>query len=185
MAEKEKSKKTIEKANEEAKLEEDVKEKTVEKKANDKVQEVKKEKPKEIKVEKKTEAVSKGTSYPISKKHAMYICNFIKNQPIDKAISDLHKVIKLKQAVPFKGEIPHRKGISGPGRYPVKAAGYFINLLKALKGNSLVNGLDLDLLKVHYASASWAARPARAGGRAGKRTNIILKAKEFKKGESK
>src|SRR3989344_1690252 len=88
---------------------------------------------------KKSEAVAFGVSLPISKKHSMYICKFIKGKSIDKAISELEEVLKMKRAIPFKGDIPHRKGKMMSGRYPINASKYFINLLKGLKGNVLVN----------------------------------------------
>ena len=110
----------------------------------------------------------------------MYICSFIKNKPIDAAIFDLTEVINFKKVVPFKGEIPHRKGKGVmSGRYPVKALKIIINLLKVLKGNVIVNGLELEKIKISEASANWASRPLRTGGRTAKRANIILKAKEF------
>lgn len=142
--------------------------------------EEKKEKPKKEVVKlKKEEAVARGVSLPISKKHSMYISKFIKNKKIDQAIADLTKVISFKKPVPYKGEIPHRKGRGiMSGRYPINASKYFINLLKALKGNSLVNGLNLETTRVYFASATWASRPSRARGKA-KRTNVTLKAKEF------
>ena len=110
----------------------------------------------------------------------MYICSFIKNKKIDDAMKDLGEVILMKRAVPFKGEIPHRKGRGMmSGRYPVKAAGLFINLLKSLKGNVLVNGMDLDKTRIKIASANWAARPMRSNRREGKRTHVVLKAREI------
>lgn len=140
------------------------------------------EKPKSKKTEplkkKKYEAIAKGAALPLSKKHCMYICSYIKNKSIDKAIDSLKKVIAMKKPIPFKGEIPHRKGMMS-GRYPVKAAGYFVNLLKALKGNALVNRLEIEKTRISIASASWAARPAQRGGSRAKRTNVILKAREF------
>jgi len=149
----------------------------------------KEEKPKkkeEVKpISKKDEAVANGKNFPVSKKQCMYICKFIKNKSIDLAILDLNKVIKMKKAVPFKGEIPHRKGMSSPGRYPVKAAGYFINLLKGLKGNVIVNSMDLDKTRITIASASWANRPMRPHGKSAKRTNVILKAVEVKEKQNK
>lgn len=144
---------------------------------SEKVEEVKK-KDKKPEKPKKTEAIAHGYSYHISKKHGMYICNFIKNKSIDASIAELEKVTKLKKAIPFKGEIPHRKGM-GSGRYPVSAPLQFIALLKSLKGNVIQNGMELEKTRIYLASASWAARPARSNGRKGKRTNIILKAKEF------
>jgi large subunit ribosomal protein L22 len=140
----------------------------------------KEEKKTAPKIEKKEEAVAKGLNLHASKKHCMYLSEFIKNKPIDTAISDLQSVIKLKKIVPFKGEIPHRRGKGMmSGRYPVNASKELVYVLKALKGNVIVNGLDLDKTKIYYASASWASRPAKKGGMRFKRTNIILKAREF------
>jgi ribosomal protein L22 len=148
------------------------------KKAKEKTED-KKEKKQEKAIVKKEEAIAIGASLPISKKHSMYICNFIKHKKIDDAINLLERVSMFKQAVPFKGEIPHRKGNMAAGRYPINASKYFINLLKSLKGNIIVNGLELEKTRIYIASASWAHRPARKGGRLAKRTNLLLKAKEF------
>ena len=150
--------------------------------------EVKEEKPK-AKTEKKEtipkikkeKAVAYGKNLHMSKKQGVYICSFIKNRKIDEAISDLEQVIVFKKAVPFKGEIPHRKGKGMmSGRYPVKGAGFFINILKSLKGNVIVNGLDLDKTKIVVASANWGSRPMRSNRRQGKRTNVIIEAREVK-----
>ncbi len=135
----------------------------------------KKEDKKEI--TKKDKAVARGSSIHASKKHSMYICSFIKNRSIDDAMSDLEKVIKLKKAIPFKGEIPHRKGMMS-GRYPVKASKEFIRILKGLKGNCTVNGMDLDRTIITLAYASWASRPMRRNGVQGKRVNVIIEARE-------
>ena len=153
--------------------------KNSEKKETEKDKKVEKKKV-EKKLPKKDEAIALGKSFHISKKQGMYVCNFIKNKKIDDAIKDLKEVILMKRAVPFKGEIPHRKGKGMmSGRYPVKAAGLFINLLKSLKGNVLVNRMDLDKTRIKIASANWAARPMRSNRREGKRTHIVLKAKEI------
>ena len=153
--------------------------KSEDKKETEKDKKVEKKKV-EKKLPKKDEAVALGKSFHISKKHGMYICSFIKNKKIDDAMKDLGEVILMKRAVPFKGEIPHRKGKGMmSGRYPVKAAGLFINLLKSLKGNVLVNGMDLDKTRIKIASANWAARPMRSNRREGKRTHVVLKAREI------
>jgi len=140
----------------------------------------------EVKKVKKEEAIANGSSMRVSKKHSMYICNYIKNKSVDSSINYLQEVIKFKKVIPFKGEIPHRSqdGVMS-GRYPISASKEFIYLLKALKGNIIENGLDLDKSRIYYASASWASRPSRSGGRSGKRTNVILKAKEFPMMEAK
>jgi len=143
----------------------------------------KKKEVKKVEIPKKDEAVANGSSLHISKKHAMYICSYIKGKRVDTAIADLNEVIKMKRVIPFKGEIPHRKGKGMmSGRYPIKASGIFISLLKGLKGNIIVNGMEPDKAVIYHASASWAARPMKSGGRLMKRTNVILKAKELKNG---
>jgi len=141
------------------------------------VAEKKEEKKPEKIPTKKEEAIARGLALPLSKKHCMYICTFIKNKTIDSAISDLELVTKFKKLVPFKGEIPHRKGMMS-GRYPIKAAKLLIKLLKTLKGNVLINGLEPEKTRIITAYANWASRPLRREGRKAKRTNVLIKAKE-------
>ncbi|MEM4259469.1 MAG: uL22 family ribosomal protein [Candidatus Pacearchaeota archaeon] len=147
-----------------------------EQKPESKIEEKKEEKP-TTKLVKKTEAIARGNNFHASMKQCKYICRFIKNKLIDNAIAELEDVIKLKRAIPFKGEIPHRKGMMS-GRYPINASKLFIQLLKTLRGNSLVNQMDLDKTRIYFASATWASRPSKRGGSRFKRTNVILKAKE-------
>ena len=152
-----------------------------EKKQNDAGDEkpvVKKESKKKMLV-KKEEAIANGVNLRVGKRHGIYICSFIKNKKIDAAIKDLEEVIKLKKAIPFKGEIPHRKGKIMSGRYPVKGAKLFIPLLKGLRGNVLANGLDLDKTVIYYASANGGFMPAKRKGGKTKRTHVLLKAKEL------
>lgn len=162
------------------KKEEKMEEKKLEEK-KEKAEEKKEEKKAEQKITKKDEAVAKGFDMPLSKKHCMYICSFIKGKKIDNAIKKLEEVRLLKRAVPYKGEIPHRRGRMMSGRYPVKASTYFINMLKALKGNVLVNGMDLDKTRITFASANWASLPSKRGGARFKRSHVTLKATEAKK----
>jgi ribosomal protein L22 len=125
----------------------------------------------------KQEAVANAQNMPASLKHSKYIGAFIKNKTIDKAIEELEQVIKLKKAVPYKGEIPHRKGKGMmSGRYPVKASKLFIALLKGLKGNAIQNQMELEKTTITLVSPSWARRPARRKSRQGKRVNMIIKA---------
>ncbi len=152
------------------------------KKKEENVVENKEKTDKKSKIEKpkKDKAVAKGSGIHVSMKQCMYICSFIKGKSIDGAISDLGDVIKMKIAVPFKGEIPHRKGMMS-GRYPINGSKEFINILKGLKGNVVVNGMDIDKTRISLASATWARRPLRRAGRKAKRTNVILEAMEIKK----
>ena len=112
-------------------------------------------------------------------KHSTFICKLIKGKKIDEAIGILEEVVKMKRAVPFTGEIPHRKGNIMAGRYPINASKEFILLLKGLKGNATTNGLDIERTRISIASATWGRRPMRKGSRKAKRTNVILMAKEF------
>src|SRR3989338_9796673 len=145
--------------------------------------EVKKETPKVTKpVVKKDKTIVRAPSVHMSKRHGMYICSFIKGKTIDSAIADLEQVILLKKAVPFKGEIPHRKGKGMmSGRYPVAAAKLFIPMLKNLRGGVIFNEMDLAKTRISLAHANWSSRPQRKGGRKGKRSYIIIEAKELGK----
>ncbi|MCX8158698.1 MAG: hypothetical protein N3D20_00150 [Candidatus Pacearchaeota archaeon] len=145
-------------------------------KQEEKKQELKTEKKNEDKKPTKTEVIARGLNLHASKKHLMYISRFIKNKTIDSAIQDLEEVIKLKKPIPFKGEIPHRKGMMS-GRYPINASKLVISVLKGLKGNALSSGMDLDKTKIYFASANRASRPPKRGGRRFKRANILIKAK--------
>jgi len=146
-------------------------------KAKEKEEETKEKKveKKEIKV-KKTDAVINATAAPISTKHSIAVCKFIKGKKIEEAIENLEKVISLKKAVPMKGEIPHRKGIMS-GRYPKKTAEHFIKLLKGLSANANVNGLENPI--IYKAIANMASRPYSKFGRVRrKRTHVKLIVKE-------
>lgn len=145
-------------------------------------------------ITKKNVAVARGHGLHMSKRHGMYVCAFIRGKTIDQALADLEQVKLFKRAVPFKGEIPHRKGKGMmSGRYPISAISLFIPMLKTLKGNIMVNGMDVTKARITTASANLAPRPRRRGGEKGKRAYIILEAREptadsknqNKKGEKK
>lgn len=130
-------------------------------------------------VVKKEVAVARSNSLHISLKHSMYVSRFIRGKTIDQAIADLNDVIAFKRAVPFKGEIPHRKGKMMSGRYPITAAKNFILVLRALKGNVLVNGMDADKARITISNPSWDSRPMRRGGVHAKRVNLLMEAREM------
>ncbi|MDM7918389.1 MAG: hypothetical protein QUS12_04400, partial [Methanosarcina sp.] len=99
---------------------EEVKEKNPSKASEDKQVEEKKDSKKPESKPKKTEAVVRATNLPVSTKKAMEICRFIKGKKLGNAVRDLEEVLKLRKAVPMRGEYAHRKGkgMSG-GKYPV------------------------------------------------------------------
>lgn len=169
---------SVNKAPETKKAEE---EKAEEKKTEDKKEVEKKETKKQPqKVVKKDEAIVKGISVPISTKYSVAICNFIKRKPLEKAIKELEEVLKLKRAIPMKGEIPHRKGKIMSGRYPIKATQNFLKMLRNLLANSNVNGVENPIIV--EAISNKATRPyGRFGSIKRKRTHVTIKVMEKKK----
>jgi ribosomal protein L22 len=142
--------------------------------------EEKKEK-KQVKTVKRDEATVNGISLPISTKDSVAICKFIRGKSIDKALSDLELVSKLKKAIPMKGEIPHRKGKGiMAGRYMTKPVGFFIKMLKNLKANANMNEMEEPIIT--EAVPNRASRPyGRFGAVKRKRTHIYIKVVEKKK----
>ena len=130
------------------------------------------------KIDESKEATVRGNGMPVSMKQCMAICDFIKGKKIEAATKELEEVIKMKRAIPMKGEVPHRKGGFG-GRYPIKASKIFINMLKSLSANASAKGIDAENAKI-FAKADKASRPRRAGkygGRKFKRTHIFISVK--------
>lgn len=129
-------------------------------------------------VAKKEFAEVNANSVPISTLESMYLCKFIKYKSIDKAMEDLELVLKMKKAVPMKGEVPHRRGMMS-GRYPINSSKAFITILKGLKGNANVNGIEEPIIS--EAVANFASRPyGRFGRTQKKRTHIKLVARNKK-----
>lgn len=163
------------------KKEEIKKEERPKEKLKEKIKERKIEKKPEIKKPKKTEAIVNAKNLPISTKDSASVCRFIKNKKIGNAIADLEQVLRLKKAVPMKGEIPHKKGRRMmSGRYPKKAVQNFIKLLKSLLANANYNGLEEPVIS--EAVANIGERPyGKFGWVRKKRSHVKLKAIERKK----
>jgi ribosomal protein L22 len=124
---------------------------------------------------KKTEAIVNGRDLPISKKHCMAICKWIKGKKIETAILMLEGAVKMRLAVPMKGEIPHRKGKIMSGRYPINASKVFIKMLRQLSANATNNEMEVEdgVISCH---ADRASRPyKRFGNMRFKRTHVTLK----------
>ena len=134
---------------------------------------------------KKTEAIVNGRDSPVSLKHAIAICNFIKHKNIETAVSELQLVSQLRKAVPMRGEIPHRKGKIMSGRFPVNASLVFIKLLNSLKSNAFANEMEIEKCKI-ICKANLAPRPYRRFGQTRfKRCHIEIKLVEKIKSERK
>ena len=178
----------MEKENKEGRVEEKSKEGKIEEKAKEVKTEKKKAEPKV----KKTESMVYGRNLPISLKHSMGIGKFIKYKKISEAIKNLEKVLKKKLAVPFTGEIPHRKRghmltKSMPsGRYPEKASKEFIRLLKSLSANSNANGMDLEKTIISEVVLNKASsQKHRFGNTEFKRTHVLISSKEITERKNK
>jgi len=154
-------------------------------KAEEKKEEKKPEKKAEKEIKKKDKAFVVGKDLPISKKHSMAICDYIRRKNPEEVMKKLEQVTKLRRAIPMKGEIPHRHGDMMSGRYPVNASKVFIKLLKSLQANASVNGIEEPVITV--ALANDASRPFKRGGSMRfKRAYVYLEAREkTKKGENK
>lgn len=128
------------------------------------------------KIEKKELAIINGLDLPISTKHSIYICDFIRGKRIDESVYLLEQVLSKKIFLPMRGEIPHRsKGQIG--RYPEKATKAFIKLLKSLNANCQVNGIENPYIS--RAVPNQASRPyKRFGSQRFKRTHVFLEARE-------
>lgn len=139
---------------------------------------------------KMTKAIINGQSLPISTKHSVEICNFIRSKNLQKAKTQLELVLKKKLAIPLKyfhKDRGHKKGI-GPGFYPQNASKEIINLLNGLEANARVKGMDVNTLFLETIIANKASRPRKPGrffGRHAKRTNIKMIAIEKKSKEGK
>ena len=149
----------------------------------------KSEKPKEEKIkEKKTEEKPKKTgasvsvkNIPMSTKHSIALCDFVRKKKIGDAIKDIEMVLAMKKAVPMKGEIPHRKGKGMmSGRFPQNASENFVKILKSLAANAMHNGLEEPIIV--EAVSNIGERPYGKFGRVRKsRTHVLIKAKEEKR----
>lgn len=134
-----------------------------------------------------------GSSLPISTKHSIEICNFIRNTNLSKAKNILKDIIEEKKPLPFKrytGGIGHKKGKIGSGRYPKKASLEIIKILNAVEANAQFKGLNTANLFIKHICANKASRPwhyGRQRRRKMKRTHIevVVEEKVSKEKEKK
>ncbi|VVB80630.1 Ribosomal protein L22p/L17e [uncultured archaeon] len=139
-----------------------------------------------VKVEKvkKEVAVANLISAAISTKQSVAICRMIRRKSITRALEMLELVLQKKLAVPMIGaEIPHRRRAliphtaGGSGRFPMNATKEFIGLVKQLKANCEVNGIENPQITI--AMSNIASRPYKREGRKGKRTHVHLEARMY------
>ncbi len=102
--------------------------------------------------------IASGRELNISPKHSREICNSIKGMLVSKAIDYLEEVVDMKRSVPFKRhhkKVGHRSDLKGwdVGRYPQKAAGEILKVVKALEKNAEFKDLEVDRLLLFHAAA--------------------------------
>ena len=140
-------------------------------------------------------ARARGIAMPISFKHSVEICRFIKNKNINDAKKILEKVMLKEIAIPFKKynfDLGHKTKI-GPGRYPEKASKQFIKLIEEVEANAQFKGLNTSNLVITHISAHNSGKAwhyGRKSRRKMKRTNVEIVIEEKgkidnKKNESK
>lgn len=97
-----------------------------------------------------------GKELRISPKAAREVCAAIKGMMLEEAKEFLRNVIAKKVAVPYRRyrkKLPHRGGLGGAGRYPIKAASKILEVLESAEANADYKGLDTEKLKIIHASA--------------------------------
>lgn len=128
-------------------------------------------------------AISKDVG--VSTKASIEIANFIRGKSSSEAKKVLERVLKKKQAIPFKrftDGVGHRKGASiGAGRFPEKATEAFITIIKQCEANAQAKGLSSDLRIVHLVvqKGSNMFRHGRQRRRKYKRTHLEIVLEEI------
>ncbi len=109
----------------------------------------------------KKSAVAVLKNKPVSLKYVLEIIRAVKGKRVDKAIAFLKRVMAFEEHLPlrvYNKKVPHRKGQAKSyvkaGRYPVRAAKAFIELLELAKANANNKGLDAENLLIVHAFAS-------------------------------
>jgi len=107
-----------------------------------------------------------GRDMNVSFKDMIMIADAIRGKKLDKSIQLMEDVIAKKRAIPYKrfqAGIGHRPGNQyRQGKYPVKAAGLALKVLKNLQANAEFKGYDAEKMKIiHTQSNHGVSRPRR------------------------
>jgi large subunit ribosomal protein L22 len=136
---------------------------------------------------KETMAKAYGKDLGISTKHSVEICKYLKGKSVEKAKKILEEVDK--KPIPFtrfNRDRGHKPGI-GPGRYPIKASGEILEILKNAEANATQKGLS-NLFIIHMCGHR-AARPWHHGRKRRQKTKAthieIVLGPKIKKQEAK
>ena len=141
-------------------------------------------------------AKSRGSHLRVHFKHCREIAHYTKGMKVNTAIKHLDDVLAFKAVIPFvkftggigrKAQAKQCKAPGNIGRWPVKAAAVYRDLLRNAVANAETKGLDAENLVIDHAQCNRAPpgrrRTYRAHGRIGKYASqpahieIILKEK--------
>ncbi|WP_367119320.1 50S ribosomal protein L22 [Thermoplasma sp.] len=92
----------------------------------------------------------------ISLKDSVNIAHHLRGMPLSRAKEVIDGVINKTYAIPYfryLDSVSHRPGV-GPGRYPVKAAKAFKQLLENVENNAEFKGLNTDNLVIKHIAAN-------------------------------
>ena len=127
-----------------------------------------------------------GRDLPISTKHSVVVCKFIKGKDVQLAKKILANVIALKQPVPYpkyNWDLGHKKGMTA-GRYPKKTSAEILKIIESAEINAQFKGMNTSQLKIAHVAAHGASRPYHASRHRGhhmKRTHVEIILQEYKK----
>ncbi len=127
-------------------------------------------------------ARAKAKDVPVSTKHSIEICRYLRYKTTNLAKKILEDTISIKKPIPFKRfkrDIGHKPGMAA-GRFPKKAAKEMLKLVKSAETNAQFKGLNTSSLKIIKILANKASVPVTGGRRntSTKRTNLEIEVKE-------
>ncbi|AKA47807.1 50S ribosomal protein L22 [uncultured archaeon] len=101
-------------------------------------------------------AIARVKETDISLKDAVNIAHFLRGKKLERVRDLIDGVIEKKTPVPYfryLDSVSHKRGM-GPGRYPVKAAKAFRELIDNAEANAEFKSLNMDALVVKHIAAS-------------------------------
>lgn len=112
-----------------------------------------------------------GVGLPISVKHSVEVCSFIRGKELQLAKRLLREVIEQKRAVPYRRytfDLGHKAGMSS-GRYPISTCKEILRLLESAEANAQFKGMNTAHLAVTHVLAHKASESHHAGRHRGRR----------------
>lgn len=131
-----------------------------------------------------------GRDLPISMKHSVEVCSFIRGKDLQLAKQLLEEVVVLKRAVPYKKfnqDLGHKKGMMS-GRFPQKTAKEILKILESVEVNAQFKGMNTSRLRIAHLVTHMGSRPYHSGrhrGRKMKRAHVEIIVQEYKAKDTK